>query len=122
MLEWVIFYENGTTFSNEDGPPEDSPIEGVLAIAQKDRRESPTNCGFTIIYGETYFIYCDGQWWNHDQFAFFKKLEKHNPTGNNSIQAIRFGIYTTNAIFDLVMERASELNLPNKSAKHHTEK
>jgi len=32
---WRIWYSGGDTFSNEDGPPEDAPRDGVQAIAEK---------------------------------------------------------------------------------------
>jgi hypothetical protein len=34
-LEWRLYYEDGSIFSNEDGPPEASPAWGVVVIAQR---------------------------------------------------------------------------------------
>ena len=34
-LAWRVWYEDGSTFSNTDGMPEDSPAWGVVAIAQR---------------------------------------------------------------------------------------
>jgi len=33
--EWLILYENGTTFSDADGPPEAAPVLGVLGLVQR---------------------------------------------------------------------------------------
>lgn len=36
MLKWKIYYENGSTFSNEDGTFNEAPTFGVLSIACDD--------------------------------------------------------------------------------------
>ena len=33
---WTIYYDNGSTFSNEDGEPKDAPCTGVLAVIYYD--------------------------------------------------------------------------------------
>lgn len=34
MLRWLLRYDDGSTFGDEDGPPEASPGYGVLAVEQ----------------------------------------------------------------------------------------
>ncbi len=34
-MRWCIFYTDGTTFSSEDGTPEDAPLDGIQVIADK---------------------------------------------------------------------------------------
>ena len=33
-VRWRLYYQDGTTFSNEDGDPQDSPPMGVVALLQ----------------------------------------------------------------------------------------
>lgn len=33
-MRWCIFYDDGSTFSNEEGNPEDAPVFGVQVIVQ----------------------------------------------------------------------------------------
>lgn len=35
MRDWKIFYDDREPFSNEDGSPNDAPIDGILLIVQK---------------------------------------------------------------------------------------
>lgn len=34
-MSWQIYYMNGTIFSDEDGPPEQAPINDVQVICEK---------------------------------------------------------------------------------------
>ncbi len=34
-IRWKIWYDDGTTFSSDDGSPEDAPVDGILAILEK---------------------------------------------------------------------------------------
>jgi len=38
---WVVYYDDGRQFSNEDGPPEAAPGWGVLVIRQGGGNDSP---------------------------------------------------------------------------------
>ena len=35
-MEWRIYYDDGSTFSNEDGMPQDAPGYGAICIVQSD--------------------------------------------------------------------------------------
>jgi len=37
MFKWRIYYEDGSTFSNADGEPEDSPAWGSVIVRDKDK-------------------------------------------------------------------------------------
>ena len=34
MFKWRLYYEDGSTFSDTDGPPHASPVWGVVAVSQ----------------------------------------------------------------------------------------
>jgi hypothetical protein len=54
---WRIFYADGSTFSEEDGPPEDAPPVGVQIIVQPH----PVT-GAHVLEGADYYIRHGGEW------------------------------------------------------------
>ncbi len=57
MHPWKIWYDDGTTFSNEEGNPEDAPIDGVQAILQW----LPLG-NYNIIPSSDYYWWLDDRW------------------------------------------------------------
>jgi hypothetical protein len=57
MAEWIIFYDDGTSFSSEDGDPGDAPRSGVQVIVVKD-----ISCGRYCLAEQNF--YC----WEYDQW------------------------------------------------------
>ena len=56
-MTWKIYYADGSTFSSEDGRPEDAPGHGVLAIADK-------NAANTVHMFDWYYWRTDvEEWW-----------------------------------------------------------
>ena len=35
-FKWRIYYDDGTTFSNTDGPPHESPVWGAVGVSQPE--------------------------------------------------------------------------------------
>ncbi len=67
MLDaWQIIYADGTTFSDQDGNPEDAPGWGVLAVAQKDELVNAQ-----IHHGSDFYCYAEqfGGWAGLDYFG-----------------------------------------------------
>jgi hypothetical protein len=50
MIEWALFYVDGSAFTNEDGGPEEAPREMVQAAAHKDDRTGWTRVDSDIGY------------------------------------------------------------------------
>lgn len=75
---WTVFYADGSTFSNEDGPPEDAPCTGVLAVCYfniDNRREIGASKDY-YWYDETP-IYQDiksGSWFAGDVTGFYQYM------------------------------------------------
>lgn len=46
-MRWRIYYADGSTFSSEDGGPEEAPTRGVIVIASEAANER----GFTLQHG-----------------------------------------------------------------------
>jgi hypothetical protein len=65
VTEWAIYYLGGSTFTSEDGPPEDAPGLGVLCIAQWDhdagKREMTHGTGVYVV--NWYWWDAKGSWW-----------------------------------------------------------
>ena len=40
-MKWRLYYEDGSTFSDTDGPPHESPPWGVVALAQPALEREP---------------------------------------------------------------------------------
>lgn len=51
-MDWRIYYDNGNTFSNEGGNPEQAPKRGVLIIVQRDAET-----------GRSFWKEYDFYWW-----------------------------------------------------------
>lgn len=61
-----IWYDDGTTYTDADGPAELAPKRGVQAIAQSD-----PNCGRTLCRADDFYIYQD-----YDGIAGFQGVDQ----------------------------------------------
>ena len=49
-MRWRIYYDDGTVFSDEDGPFSKAPSDGVLAVVERDEQ-----VGYVIYYGKDFY-------------------------------------------------------------------
>lgn len=56
MVDWIITYQDESTFSSDDGPPWNAPFDGVVCIAVAD-----ISCGNYILAEQNF--YC----WHHEE-------------------------------------------------------
>ena len=73
-IKWIVFYDDGSSFTSEEGEPWDAPRVGVEAIAIVD-----ISCGVYAI-GDLDF-YCwhfedNGYWMNHNERGMLQYLAK----------------------------------------------
>lgn len=54
-MRWRIYYDNGSTYSDEDGPVEHAPCNGVMVVVQLD----PT-VGIERLYYKHFYV------WSHE--------------------------------------------------------
>lgn len=70
MIEWKIYYGDGSTFSNLEGNPEDAPCGNVQRIAYYDedgrRRQA---------HDRDYYIY-DKNWYAADIIGFYQYMSE----------------------------------------------
>lgn len=66
---YKIYYNNGETYSEQNGTPEDAPGLGVIVIVQKhpDTRE-----GSYLQHRADYYIWADSRWWACDLFRLWQ--------------------------------------------------
>lgn len=58
-MRWKIFYANGSTFSDQDGKPQDAPKRGVQIVHVEDGR-----CGRRVLKYGDYYVWSPtlGRW------------------------------------------------------------
>jgi hypothetical protein len=111
-VEWVIWYDNGTSFSSEDGPPDAAPRVGVQVVAVRDIR-----VGRLLWAGDDYYCWQEGQWVPHTQDGLVHYLDTVYP-------ALRLrGYAVSDERFQRVYGQAlADPRLPPKSASDVREK
>ena len=76
MLEWRIYYGDGSTFSNEDGEPQFAPAMNVQVIVVKDTADTINNVGRRLWFGRDYYWWDDGEWIGGDHFGLYDYLQR----------------------------------------------
>jgi hypothetical protein len=66
MLQWRIYYADGSTFDNLQGEPWDAPATRVLIIVQKDPEASN---GAYVQWMTDYYLWKLGRWYAKDYGA-----------------------------------------------------
>jgi hypothetical protein len=63
-MDWLIIYSDGSTYSDQDGPPESAPARGVVVIVQDDPNVT-VNVGRIMRFERDFYWYA-GQWFGGD--------------------------------------------------------
>lgn len=98
---WMAFYEDGTTFSSDDGRPWEAPRFGVICLVQDD------SAGKWVFYiQEKMTVLCwgwrsPGEWVSCDMFGALDYFYNHP-----SPIAMLFGRWTTNENFEHIRRKA----------------
>lgn len=104
MIEWRIYYGDGSTFSNEDGSPVDAPALNVQAIVQRD-----TAVGRTIWHKKDFYLHLNDEWIGVDWFGLLDHLM--------AMGIVKAGRTLTMGEFhDLYRRAANDPDMPHKSA------
>lgn len=72
-IEWIIFYDDESSFSSVDGPPSEAPRDGVQCIAVVDR-----GCGHYILSEQDWYCWHfeDDCWVPHGWAGMLQYLRK----------------------------------------------
>jgi hypothetical protein len=79
-MEWIVYYADGSSFTNEDGTPENAPRDGVQCVAIANE-----NFGKVLWHGgtsENFAFYCwhDTEWVPHDMLGLMTYLGQPGAT------------------------------------------
>ena len=91
MSVWRIWYDDGTTFDSSQGPVEEAPADGVIAVADA-RKARPRS-------GQDYYFWLGDSWAAGNQADLEKWLRRELP-------ALKFGRWAPNAVYDETVARA----------------
>lgn len=99
MKPWKIYFADGTTFSNTDGPPELSPGLGVICVLSYDEDQRRK-----ISHAEHYysFNFEIGRWFAHDACGLWQYLS------SPGVKVVRFGTFAGELVYRSVMLAAQQ--------------
>lgn len=109
MTDWRIYYDNGDTFDNADGTPEDAPPFGVLCIVFACKVN-----GRMVMHGWDWYFYNEQEknWWGADIHGLLDQLMWNKP-----VRAVKQGRNTTETNWHDTMNRAmNDPDFPIKSS------
>lgn len=109
-VRWRVYYDNGSTFSNEDGTPEQSPAFGVICIVSTNDL-----IGRIILHKHDWYWWIADEkvWFGGDIFGLLDRLLHRLST-----EAILQGRTVPNEAFRDTMGRADkDEDFPPKSGR-----
>ena len=109
MVDWIIYYGDGTTFSSDDGAPGDAPRQNVQVVAINDIR-----VGRALLWDRDYYCWHAeaNTWMPHDR----QGLEHFLDTSKMPIRLC--GFWIPDEEFQRIYQLAAEDDdrLPPKTA------
>lgn len=77
MTDWIVFYEDGSTFASDDGEPSDAPKDGVIVVSVAD-----ITTGRTLWHSADYYCWHrEGEWVPHNQRGLDYYLAQEDEPG-----------------------------------------
>lgn len=70
MLDWRIYYGDGSTYDSEDGPAESAPGYNLQCIVWADEK-----MGKMLLRGGDFYLYRHGSWLSVDTFGLLDQLQ-----------------------------------------------
>jgi hypothetical protein len=107
QAEWIVWYEDGTSFSHNDGAPHEAPRRGVLVVANADKE-----VGRVLHHRADFYIWhSDHQWLPADKWGLMDYLLE---PGAEKI--VLWGRITTRAVMHPVyVDAFNDTRLPVKT-------
>lgn len=107
MLNWRVYYGDGSTFSNEDGPPDQAPGLNVQVIAYRD-----PEVGNRLQAIHDYYWFESGLWAGGDLFGLWYYLQKPG------LKVVKFGATLARDDFMEIYRKAkNDPDLPAKTGR-----
>jgi hypothetical protein len=109
-MQWKLFYADGSTYSDADGPPDLAPGRGVQVAIQAN-----IEIGREILHGHDYYYWRDGQWWGNDDKSSYALWDYLSEPG---LKVVKFGRIMRREDFFVICKRAmDDPYLPVKTAR-----
>ena len=111
-VRWAIYYDDGTRFTNLDGPPHKAPGTGVQVIIQLDDRTGRFNQA-----GDQVYYWKNERWWGGDHFGMLiELLNTDHPV------VVRFGsMMGTEGFHEILRNAEADPIWPKRSAWEKSE-
>jgi len=109
-MNWRIYYADGSTYSDQDGAPEDAPARDVQVVVISDR-----NHGWMTQALTDYYVWDDRggglRWWGVDLFGLYDYLIEPG------YKCVLFGRTIAKQDFNEIFERAcADKDFPKKTS------
>lgn len=106
-MKWKIYYNDGTTYCDQDGSPFDAPGRGVQIVAIEDNR-----VGRILLGKEDNYWWLNDRWYGGDLFGLYDYLQDSGP------KKVIFGRVIDMDSFNSIIKIATtDPYLPKKNAK-----
>ncbi len=93
MSKWIIYYDDGGTFSSDEGSPEEAPLDGIQVIA--DKLDGQPQYLF-----DRDFYYWTGDMWVHGYQRDFECWVR------SIAKQIKYGVVTSKENYDGILKEA----------------
>ena len=94
LSKWVIYYDDGSIYTSEDGPPFDGPGYGVIAIWQQ---------GHDLLFNKDFYLRKRECWLEVDMIGLVDQLVVSAPL----IEAVKVGRVVSRDAFKAIMRRVN---------------
>lgn len=114
MIDWRIYYGDGSTFDSSMGGPWDAPGHGVVAIVKLEP-DLPEQ-GRSVLHRWDWYYYRDGDgWWGSDIHGM---LDQFTHDRDNKLSSLKAGWMVTNERYRELVDKARyDRDFPNKLNK-----
>lgn len=90
MIEWIIYYADGSSFTSEDGPPEAAPRTGIQVVVNRSPKR-----GKQPWHSHDYYCWQEIEWVPHSigglhDYLADRSVEKHIVLRGLAIPSQRF--------------------------------
>ncbi len=121
MLNWRIYYDDGTLFDNTDGEPWEAPGRGIICVVQIDPKPMMYSVNTQVMQGHPFYWYHKGwgYWMHSDRDGMLDQLTADR---DNNICAVKMGRWADFHKFREIYDRAqNDPDFPKKSGTAKSE-
>jgi len=111
-IQWRIYYHDGSTYSDLDGPVDAAPGYGVLVIGYQDKAT-----GRGLMRGFDFYVWDGDEWFGHDLWGLMERMFNRQP-----FHTAFAGRSVSEENFQVIYQAAkADPDLPKKSATNRRE-